>query len=100
MTIQSLSSTSSIELLVNERGHAVLLHKGALHHEYGWFQFEPQTETVQLITEKGAIQELGFVIPAPIKTALRKTMEITLIEVNEDSTCRRSLLLPFTKLPD
>ena len=79
--MESLIRQSELEFAINGLGKAILLHKGPLSHDYSWIQYDSYTNTIQLITEDGAIQELGVAVPAAVKTLLDKTREISLIEI-------------------
>jgi hypothetical protein len=84
-----------MELAVNSAGNALLLHMGPLPHSYCWIQFDDYSDTVQLVTEDGALQELGIVVPAPIRKAIVDTRAITLMEIGADFQCHGQKLVSF-----
>lgn len=85
---KTLGQECQVELVVNDKGTAVLMYKGRLPHDYLWVQYDSLANRLQLITEEGVIQEFGLVIPPPIKKMLASVHGITLIEVNPDMSCR------------
>jgi hypothetical protein len=85
---KTLGQERQVELIVNEMGVAVLLHKGPLPYDYLWVQYDDIANRLQLITEEGVIQEFGLVIPPPLKSMLKKAQDINLVEVSPDMSCR------------
>lgn len=95
--LRPLAKQSTIEFALSGQGKAVLLHVGKLRNSYNWIQYDDYTNTIQLITMNGQIQELGMVIPEQVKTILDKTRAITVMEIDNEFGCREQTLLVFNK---
>jgi hypothetical protein len=98
MILPALAKNSKFELAVNGAGKALLLHMGPLPHAYSWIQFDDYSDSVQLITEDGALQELGIVVADPIKKAIQSTREITMIEVGDNFIGKQQTIVVFNKV--
>lgn len=98
MLLEPLSKNLDVELLVSEVGNAMLLHKGAIAHDYSWVQYDPVMQEIQFITKDGALQNLGLEIHAEMYGPLKNTRELFMIEVNNDLTTKEPKLIKFSAL--
>ena len=98
MLLKPLAQEREIEFIVNDIGNAMLLHKGGLDHEYSWVEYDRAGATLNLITPDGEIQPLGFKIHKPFEKPLCSTLEMLLIEIGDDMTCRDIKFIKFTKM--
>jgi hypothetical protein len=96
--LQPVTNNNTLQFLVNERGEALVLHKGPLQHLYSWLQYDRYTETIQFVTDEGDIQEFGAILPELIKRALPKTHFVTLIELNGVKSCKHIMRLVFNNV--
>ncbi|MGB4057218.1 MAG: hypothetical protein WBK77_03955 [Alphaproteobacteria bacterium] len=98
MQHESVAKRAKLEFLVNDRGDAMLLHMGPLKSGYEWVQYDDYTGTIQFIMPGGDVQELGMVVPKPIKEVLDKTRALTFLELNPDFSLRAHKLVVFNKV--
>ena len=98
MLLEPLSQNLDVELLVSKAGNAMLLHRGAITHDYSWVQYDPITQEIQFITKDGALQNLGLEIHAQMYAPLKNTRELFMIEVNDDLTTQEPKLIKFSEV--
>lgn len=96
MLLDPLATKSRFDFLINENGNAVILHKGSLNADYCWLQYDSHTGTVQLVTEAGELQEMGYKLTDFVKESLEKTREIALIEIDDNRVCQKVSKVVFT----
>ena len=100
MILEPLAQEMDVELVVSEVGNAMLLHKGAINHQYSWVQYDQDLKAVQFITRDGQTQDLGLPIHKPFQEPLLKTRELLMVEVNEDSSLGEPRLIKFSALAE
>lgn len=98
MMLKSLADEREIEFIVNDTGNAILLHKGALNHLYSWAQYDSVEASLNFITSDGQIQPLGFKIHKPFEQPLSSTLEMLLMEIDDDMTCKDIRFIKFVKI--
>ncbi len=96
--LESLSEKMDVELVVSPVGNAMILHRGALEHNYSWAQYEPQKHSVELVTEEGLLQPLGFEVNSEMEKPLLNTLEIMLVQMTEDNKAAGAKLIKFAAL--
>lgn len=96
MLLEPLAKNSTFDFLVNERGEALILHKGPLKADYCWLQYDSHSGTVQLVTETGELQEMGYKLTPKVKELLIKTRLIPLLEVDDKNICHQRKTVVFT----
>ncbi len=78
-----LAQTHELELIVDRRNRAVLLHRGPELEDYLWAQFDPEHNGLTLFTEKGEPRNLGLAIPKSFSDKLARASTLKLISVSE-----------------
>lgn len=78
----------------------MLLHQGALDHDYSYVQYDPSLHALQFVTEDGEMQDLGMTVHEPLRAPLHNTREIFMIEVKGDRTLAAPYPLKFTMLTE
>lgn len=97
MQIKPLASQMPVELVVSDVGNLMLLHRGALKHNYSWVQYDEEFMNLQFILQDGEAQDLGMKIHAPFHPALRRTKELLLVQVDENNQPIDMRFLKFAK---
>lgn len=95
--LKPLAKEAHIELVVSDVGNVMLLHKGALKHDYSWAQYDEQFMNLQFILRDGEAQDLGMKIHAPFHPALKKTKELIMVELDEANTPVDVRFIKFAK---
>jgi len=98
MLLDPFIEEQKFEFIVNKEGRALLLHKAPLRHNYLWIQYDSYLDTIQFVSEEGAVQEMGVVVSPSIKESLHNTQEITLVEVNESGINARHMDVVFNNV--
>lgn len=94
--LDPLVTKNRFDFIINENGNAVILAKGPLKADYCWLQYDSHTGTVQLVTEGGELQEMGYKLTDFVKDSLEKTREIALIEIDDNRVCQKIRKVVFT----
>ncbi len=98
MMLKSLADEREIEFIVSDTGNAMLLHKGALNHQYSWAEYDCAGASLNFITPDGKIQPLGFKIHELFQGPLSSTLEMLLIQVGDDMTCKDIRFIKFVRM--
>lgn len=91
--MRDLSQDSEIELVVNEVGNVMLLHRGDLKHEYSWVQYDSDLQALQFITSDGETQDLGMPIHPQFRKPLGRALEMMIFEITAQNEIRAPILI-------
>ncbi len=77
--MQPLKKKMNFDLLISPDSDVWLVMDQPLSEIMKWLEYDPDLDTLCLVSASGRIQDLGMKIPAPMKKYLRAATEITLV---------------------
>lgn len=98
MFLNPLSEQMPVQLIVSHVGNAMLLHQGEMVEDYAWVQYDGLSNSVQLVTQEGALQELGVNIEKAMQKPLLQTRELLMIEIGKDYSKKNPRLIKFAAM--
>lgn len=100
MRLQNLSDMMDVELLVSPVGNAMVMHMGDFEEDYVWAQYNQYDQSIEFVTEEGAVQGLGIQVQNSMSDPLKKVKELFLVKVHEDYTTDAPRLIKFSALAE
>lgn len=97
MNLTPLAQEREVELVVNEIGYVVLLHKGTLNYQFAWAEYDHSNASLYFVTPEGEMQPLGMKIHESFEQPLCRTKELTLVEVGSNMSCQNITFIKFAK---
>lgn len=81
--LPALNGTMKVEITVNQDSDVWLLHDAPLSNLVKWVEYDCQQNRVMLVVVSGQYQDIGIVIPDPMRPLLRSARQIFIMQVRD-----------------
>ena len=81
--LPSLASKMTVEINFSSNKKVSILHKGKLPFVLKWVEYDPDLNTLTLVSETGQMQDVGLKIPDSYKNRFAITSHIFVVRVGD-----------------
>ena len=74
-----------VELIVNDRAEAMVLHDKPFFKELAWLEFNLDDHKLEFIMDDGDIRNFGIPIDPDLSKYLQNSFQVLMVEMNEET---------------